>query len=497
MSRDRYQGSITVFLSLVGVLLIALVCALAESARIQGARAWAAAVTDMGLFSVFGEYERELLENYDVLLLDGAFGTGDFSPERVAWRMQDYMKYNTSPIEGLKKRAVNLFPMTAESCQITGYTLATDENGNAFYQQVVEGIRENLGMELLLRFQKDIQEAKRQQEAAEEYENQDASAWDNLEKVQELQKEADGEEEQADPEPVQEAPQENPLDTIKKIKEMGILGLVVKEPAGISEKRVEASGLPSNRKRNKGNLPLKETEKGLISDGIFQEYLLGHFSAWTDPWDQEGLAYQMEYILIGKNSDKENLKGVVNRLLLLREGVNLVYILSDTKMRTQIKTLALGLGGAAPVPGLCIALEAVLALAWAYAESLLDVRTLLSKGRVPPMKDASSWKLSLSNLAKVTELFDSCDDGGGTGQDYEDYLRILLFAGKKGRYPLRALDMMESSLGDQRARADGWIVRAKAETAWRFSGVFFRVTEAFLPVTSGEAPYRVTGELEY
>ena len=56
MSRDRYQGSITVFLSLVGVLLIALVCALAESARIQGARAWAAGMCWAEKLTIFIGY---------------------------------------------------------------------------------------------------------------------------------------------------------------------------------------------------------------------------------------------------------------------------------------------------------------------------------------------------------------------------------------------------------------------------------------------------------
>lgn len=503
MNRYRYQGTITVFLSLVSVLFLSLICTMLESARLQGARAWAAAVTDMGLFSVFGEYEKEMLEEYDVLFLDGAYGTGDFEPERLALQMREFMRYNADPAEGLEAAAgMNFFPMTMESCEITGYLLATDGEGEAFYQQVVGNIRENLGTELLLKYQQNRKEAERQQKGAEEYERKDGIAWDELEALEEEQAQSretesgEASEEEAEEE-LPDVKVENPLETIKKIKKLGILGLVVKDPSGVSGKSVEKSNLPSGRKRNRGNLPVEETYTGVTADGIFQEYLLEHFGTWRNPEKKGALEYQTEYILMGKSSDEENLKAVVNRLLLLREGVNFLYILSDAKMRSQAAALAAGIAGAAPVPGLTAALEGVLILAWAYGESLLDVRTLLSGGRVPAVKDTSTWKLSLANLTKVTEVLSECDDGGGTGQDYTDYLRILLFAGEKGKYPMRALDMMESSCSSKEVRADAWVVKAEAQAVWKFPTVFLRVPEVFLHVSGQETGYTVTGSFEY
>lgn len=58
MGCHKPKGAITVFLSLVSVLFLSLICTLAESARTQGARVKAEAVLNMGLFSVFGEYEK-------------------------------------------------------------------------------------------------------------------------------------------------------------------------------------------------------------------------------------------------------------------------------------------------------------------------------------------------------------------------------------------------------------------------------------------------------
>lgn len=501
MRRYGCQGTITVFLSLVGVLFLSLVCTLVESARVQGARAWAAAVTDMGIFSVFGEYEPEILEKYNILFLDGGYGTNDFEPERIALQMREFMKYNASPEKGRETAGgMNLFPMKEEDCRVTGYTLATDENGSAFYQQVVKNIRENLGMELLLKYQEGMQEAKEQQKAAEAYEKKDETAWNDLEVLEEQQEQSRETESGGEPqkeEPLSEGGIENPLEEIKKIKKMGILGLVVKDAESVSSKSVALSGLPSGRRRNQGNLPVKKENTGITADGIFQEYLLEHFGSWRKPEKKGALSYQAEYLLAGKSSDAENLKAVVNRLVFMREGANFLYILSDAKMKSQVSALAAGIAGAAPVPGLEAALEGVLMLAWAYGESLLDVRTLLSGGKVPTEKDASSWKLSLSELARVTELLSECDDGGGTGLDYEDYLRILLFAGEKKEYPMRALDMMESVFSEEGFRADTWVTRAEVQVSWRFSPVFLQVAETFLSVSGRETGYEVTAEFGY
>lgn len=502
--KNGFRGSITVFLSLVSVLFISLICTLAEAARVQGARAWAAAVTDMGLFSVFGEYEREILDRYDVLMLDAERGTEGDVEGQLALLLSTYMAYNTDPGKDLSRLSGrNLFPLIQETCKITGYTLATDENGEAFYQQAVENIQENLGTELLLVYRERTEEARRRQQEAEEYEKQEDAGWSDLEVLEKQQQEKDAQNAGEDQEenggneaesPPVSAP-ENPLNTIRKLKKTGILALVVKDPSVLSAKMVSSRELPSGRERREGSLEVEKSSGGAVADGIFQEYLLDHFGSYRAPADGGGLQYQMEYIAAGKSGDRENLKAVVNRLLLLREGSNFLYLSSNEKMKAQARTLALSIAGAAPVPGLKEVLEAVLLLAWAYGESLMDVRTLLAGGKIPAVKDASTWKLSLEDLVHVTELLQECDEGGGEGQSYEDYLRILLLIGPKSAYPMRALDMMENSL--DAGHADAWVVRARAETSWRIPALFLTVPAAFLGTGGIEAGETVTVEFGY
>ena len=52
---------------------------------------------------------------------------------------------------------------------------------------------------------------------------------------------------------------------------------------------------------------------------------------------QAGAAYEMEYLIVGKDLDEENLGGTVARLLAVREGLNLIHILSDSQISQHQK----------------------------------------------------------------------------------------------------------------------------------------------------------------
>lgn len=98
--KRAYRGSMTVFFSVLTVLFLALISAMAESVRVQGARAKAVSVLDLGIFSVLGEYERDLLEEYEVFGVDASYGGEDFQKEKLSERLDFFMKYNIEPTRG-------------------------------------------------------------------------------------------------------------------------------------------------------------------------------------------------------------------------------------------------------------------------------------------------------------------------------------------------------------------------------------------------------------
>ena len=165
MKTYRCKGTITVFLSLISVLFLSLLCTTVESARVQGTRAKAAAALDMGIFSLFGEFENRVLEQYDVFFLDGACAEGSYSQKKLEEKLQTYMEYNVSPNKEVFFKGYDPFPLNLKKAEITGVALATDQKGNAFYQQAVGFMHDNLATEVISGWLQRKQEAERLESA--------------------------------------------------------------------------------------------------------------------------------------------------------------------------------------------------------------------------------------------------------------------------------------------------------------------------------------------
>ena len=85
-----------------------------------------------------------------------------------------------------------------------------------------------------------------------------------------------------------------------------------------------------------------------------------------------------------------------------------------------------------------------LALAWSYLESVQDVRTLMTGGKVPLVKTDESWQTGLHEL--LTPLEAIRDRDSGTGLSYTEYLQGLLFLEGRTVKTQRTMDIMEMDI---------------------------------------------------
>lgn len=90
---------------------------------------------DIGLYSLFGQYDRTLLKDYDLFALY-AGGKEELDMASVYDNFQSYMK----PVLKQNSQKLNLL-----QGGLNGYQLLTDGNGEVFYQQAVKNMRETLG----------------------------------------------------------------------------------------------------------------------------------------------------------------------------------------------------------------------------------------------------------------------------------------------------------------------------------------------------------------
>ncbi|KIR02522.1 hypothetical protein P261_01337 [Lachnospiraceae bacterium TWA4] len=227
------------------------------------------------------------------------------------------------------------------------------------------------------------------------------------------------------------------LDTVKQVMNDGVLGMVVEDMNAVSNRTFSLEGLPSKEKYISTNdekvLAIDKTTNSIL----LNEYLLEYLSNYKD----KNNTYELEYIIGGKPSDKENLSIVAEKLLLVRQVMNYTYLISDTEKREMANQMAMAVLGVTTIGVAAVPIVSTLILmAWAYAESVNDVKALFSGEKVPFIKTKSNWKLSLEGAAKGEWTKVKKND---KGFDYLEYMRILLFLRSRDSKIYRGLDMIQ------------------------------------------------------
>ena len=500
----RADGAMTLFFTLLLTVFLSLFCVLAESARYQGSRARAAQIVDMGNLSVFGEYEKALLD-YEIFGLNGSYGTGDFSIGRVEERLRHYMQLNAQPsAQGLSSLCFDPWQLSLGGVRITGYTLLSDRGGEYFFQQAVSYMRETAltgTLGALISFYMDAQDA---QDAAQKYEQAQSgsdSAMGSLEQKKEAaEKQQEEQAQQGGGEPQKEKA-ENPLKALDWLRRQGLLKIVCQDHP-VSEKSVPAGRLWSKRwGGQKGNLRLAAKYGSLVDHLLYREYLLNRLPYFGSKSEDQELDYQIEYVLCGKQTDRANLKGAVQKLLLLREGCNYAYSISDAKLSSVAEEMAVLVIGWTGIPELVSILKHALLLGISCAESLMDVRILLDGGKVPLYKSPETWKISFTNLYRINEIIQAGGKGSRDGLCYRDYLRLLLNLQGIGAQKKRGLDMVElhvsSVEGQSNFRADHCLVGLKMTADWTISPVFDAVSAIWTGKRSSPQTLQLSGGFSY
>ena len=250
------KGSVTVFFTLLSVIFLSVLFALLESVRGQGARAHAANIVEMGNYSLFSEYEGQMLADYALFGVDGSYGSGDFSISRVTDRWKEFLTENTHPsASGLPALCFDPWKIELTDGKIPEYTLLTDENGAYFYQQAVSFMRKtaitNITAKLYEWYRRSL-DAKEKQESYQREKYAVDKEMDELEKTEKKMKE-ELEEQQTALEPAAtNAPVvlpdpsiKNPLPALRRLARKDLLRILLGDFSGCSR---AGSALPRSRR---------------------------------------------------------------------------------------------------------------------------------------------------------------------------------------------------------------------------------------------------------
>ena len=428
------KGEITIFLSFTFVLLLSFILTMLDGAILQTTKSDYRLAADLAIFSAFGEFQKELLEEYGVFALEGTYERGDFDVQNLIDRMA---YYGALEIEQ----------------EIEGMQLLTDNNGQAFREQVLYYMEEKYCISYAVDFMGLSRNWEQQEIEGERAFNEEQDVLSNLFELLE-------EEEVSLP------TEDNPIAHVSQLKSSSILSLIMPQENPLSSLSVSLEGQASRRSLNNGwgDFPARGNVSGVEQRLLYQEFLLEKFDHATsklkednqellqmsedvEQGNQRNLAYEIEYILEGKNSDAKNLERVVLKILLIRMGANFGYILKDREKVAQAEAMAKTIASLVKLPILTTPIKYAILSSWAFGESIVDIRALLEGKKVPMVKTKDTWQLTLANLLNLGTPEDNITGRNDEkGWRYEDYLRAFLAAANDNVITMRTIDRVEQNM---------------------------------------------------
>lgn len=433
----KIKGSMTVFAALTFMLIASFLFALLEAGRVQVLRQYVDMTSELAVESVFAEYQPALWENYHLLGLDGAYGSADFSEDYCAGvlgtRVRDNLAQQGDGSRMMEARLVSAIP--------EAYQLMTDGEGRVFLHNVADYMQQNLPMEIVLELyerytnEQSVQEDYRIGSSMEDAMQAIVDANDaNAQQTSNEKRSAASERET----------QENPLEDVLTWKEGFVLGSVIEDIDTISTKGLDESACIGMRTLQKGTEEIIP-ETGWYEKILAIEHAENYLSSYAAPAEERALTYEFEYVAVGKGTDRENLETVVERLLLMREAANVLHILSDGEKKIATEEMAAALVGFTGNPAVIKVVEYGLIGAWAYVESILDVRALLAGKSIAFVKSDEQWTSRLSNLSQFlagSVQAADCENGWS----YQQYLKGFLYVLTEKNLAYRMMDVMEQNI---------------------------------------------------
>ena len=508
MKRVKCHGSITVFAALSLMLVAQLIFTLLEAARNVEYHKVLQMNTDAALESAFAGYCSPLWEKYRLLGLCAEDSSGNFSLNHVEAELRNLTAANLgSKAKNQLLAGDSLITAEMTDAQFSSYLLMTDLQGKVFEKAVVSYMKNNLAYEAAQALYSSYESAK---ELRDGYGDGEASIGEALDALDSIRSSAEEETQVSDsgadapgpwgpvmlgappaesgmpgsaevamlgapPDDAREGgSEENLLTTVMKAKKRGVLSLVLSNNATLSEAAINTDCAVSGRRLESG-IGGRELSGNWYDQVLMNQYLTHYLTDYTDEAADRGLQYELEYLIGGKSEDLANLKIAVTEILAIREAMNLASIVLMPEKQAEALALATLLAGVTVNPLIIEAVKYGILAAWAFAESVLDLRALLAGDKVAMMKSDVEWTSDLDVIPELLAGFAKAKSSPG-GKHYRDYLSLLLFFHSAEKLAMRAMDVQEAAIrrisGYENFRMDCVICEAEVCGTYSYVPIF-------------------------
>lgn len=427
----RVKGSVTVFLSLALILVIALVGSLLESARVTVAREIALDNSYLAAQNILAEYQRELWNDYHILFVDaselqGEEGTiklgNEYLSKMMPSGMGDYIGALADFTEaGFKENLTenNCYYFAKQAAAYMKYAAAGSIGkkmlNNANILKAAENGTDSLRKTLKMKMEaeKKLIELERQRKKLKEKTEKIRKAKNKLEsgiivkafsKSQVLGVETDLKTDDVKVKPMKKSEAKRKYKKYQKNLENatnegaagGLLGVFLPSGKMISKLKINPTTW------NKVETTEKETT-GLVDAGLLILYAKEHFKNFLSPVKEdekrEALRYGIEYLIAGKDSDEANLSSIANRIFGIRTLVWYGYFLTRGDKVAEAEAIAAAIAGALAIPAAIELIKTGILMGWSMDEAKKEVKNLLKGTEIPALPGkAESIKLKYESF---------------------------------------------------------------------------------------------------
>lgn len=431
------RGSVTVYASLLFLVVLLLLSMCLEGAYLYLGKGKAQGAYMAALSSARGNYQKELEQKYHLFGLDIRYG------KRLEAELAETMRYNLT-------ESRDPFSFCPGAVKVDQKISLADGKGEILKKQIEDFMKYDLGKNGIKLLTENVLKMPKEQDA-----------FEAKKVIDEADREVKEENEIQDTEKKQEKePQvktKDPRKGLVRLLREGMVSLVLGKDTEVSELNVPVTYGRRNTKKEKNpnffqaqsvSQALEGQVQDASSSGIKSElmgtaYAVKYFRSYTSKEKKKGLQYEAEYLIAGKQSEKENLGFVFSKILLMRFLPNLIYVQRDLAKQSEAEALAVSiLGFTGIVPAVKLAKQLLLA-ALAYGESILDLRNLTEGKKVPVWKAKDTWQMEFTGLSSLSGKRKPVQKG----LSYTDYLHMLLLmqADKQQKY-LRMMDLIEADI---------------------------------------------------
>lgn len=184
---------------------------------------------------------------------------------------------------------------------------------------------------------------------------------------------------------------------------------------------------------------------------LFHSYLATHFEDFLEENGDGALSYEMEYLIAGKPTDRENLSSVAMRICAVRTILHFISLYTDGTRKAPVEQAALAACGIIGLPALKSVIVFLLLFVWALEEAMIDTATFLQGKRLLLYPGKNGGSLEFREILKFSKSFvlekaKQKKDDKGLAFGYKEFLHLFLFLTPKEDKKYRAADLVQENL---------------------------------------------------